>query len=198
MLKVMLLTDGDGRAASLRQTLAQAGVHVTAERAAGLDLAQAINELQPDVVLIDADAPARDTLEDVCVASEYSERPVVMFTDDGNRDTIRAALKAGVAAYVVGSVPPERIEALLTVAIERGAVDRARRTELAQTRQRLLDRQDIDKAKGLLMRAQGLSEEQAHRLLRERAMQRQQRLGDVARDVVDMAQWLGGNSGRVA
>jgi len=190
MLKVMLLTDGDGRAASLRQTLAAAGVHVVAERAAGLDLADAITQLQPDVVLIDADAPTRDTLEDVCVASEYSERPVVMFTGNDNRDTIRAALKAGVAAYVVGNVPPERIEPLLTVAIERNAVDRARRTELAETRQRLLDRQDIDKAKGVLMQLRGVSEEQAHRLLRERAMQSQRRLGEVARQVVEMAQCL--------
>ena len=198
MLKVMLLTDGDGRAASLRQTLAAAGVLVVAERAAGLDLAEVINQLQPDVVLIDADAPARDSLEDVCVASEYSARPVVMFTDDGNRDTIRAALKAGVAAYVVGSVPPERIQPLLTVAIERAAVERARRTELADARQRLVDRQDIEKAKGLLMKLRDIPEAEAHRLLRERAMQSQRRLGDVAREVVEMAQWLGGKPGGTA
>ncbi|CAM4083698.1 ANTAR domain-containing response regulator [Bordetella tumulicola] len=198
MLKVMLLTDGDGRTASLRETLAAAGVRVVAERPAGMDLAETINQLEPDVVLIDADAPARDTLEDVCVASEYSARPVVMFTDDGNRETIRAALKAGVAAYVVGAVPPERIQLLLTVAIERGAVERARRSELADARLRLADRQSIERAKGLLMELRGVSEEQAHRLLRERAMQSQRRLGDVAREVVDMAQWLGGKPGGVA
>lgn len=195
MLKVMLLNDGHGRAASLRHTLAAAGVCVVAERPAGIDLAEAIVRLEPDVVLIDADAAARDTLENVCVASESSARPVVMFTDDGNRDTIRAALRAGVAAYVVGTVPPERIEPLLTVAIERGAVERARRIELAEARQRLADRQAIEKAKGLLMQMRGASEDQAHRLLRERAMQSQRRLGDVAREVVDMAQWLGGAGG---
>src|SRR5690606_23554552 len=95
MLKIMLLNDGDGRAASLRDTLAAAGVQVVAERAAGIDLAEAIARLAPDVVLIDADAAARDTLEDICVASESTERPVVMFTDDDNRETIRAALRAG-------------------------------------------------------------------------------------------------------
>lgn len=198
MLKVMLLTDGDGRTASLRETLAAAGVQVVAERPAGMDLAETINQLEPDVVLIDVDAPARDTLEDVCVASEYSARPVVMFTDDGNRETIRAALKAGVAAYVVGAVPPERIQLLLTVAIERGAVERARRSELAEARLRLADRQSIEKAKGLLMELRGVSEEQAHRLLRERAMQSQRRLGDVAREIVDMAQWLDGKPGGAA
>lgn len=195
MLKIMLLNDGDGRAASLRDTLAAAGVQVVAERAAGIDLAEAITRLAPDVVLIDADAAARDTLEDICVASESTERPVVMFTDDDNRETIRAALRAGVAAYVVGAVPPERIEPLLTVAIERGRVERARRMELAEARQRLADRQALEKAKGLLMQLRGVTEEQAHRLLRERAMQSRKRLGEVAREVVDMAQWLGAQGG---
>jgi len=194
MLKVMLLNDGDGRAASLRETLARAGVQVVAERAAGMDLAEAITQLAPDVVLIDAEAPARDTLEDICVASEFSARPVVMFTGDEDRATIRAALRAGVAAYVVGEVPPERIMPLLTVAIERGAVERARREELLMARQRLADRQAVEKAKGVLMQLRGVPESEAHRLLRERAMKSQRRLGDVAREVLDMAQLLGGKA----
>lgn len=191
MLKVMLLNDGEGRAASLRQTLAAAGVHVVSEVAPGMDLASAIAQAAPDVVLIDSDAPGRDTLENVCVASEHSDRPVVMFTDDGNRDTIRAALRAGVAAYVVGDVPAARIEPLLTVAIERFAMEKSRREELRDAQLRLAERQWVEKAKGILMKTRSIPEEEAHRLLRERAMQSQKRLGDVAREVVEMSQWLG-------
>ena len=132
MLKVMLLNDGEGRAASLRQTLAAAGVLVVAEAAPGMDLAAAIEDAAPDVVLIDSDAPGRDTLEYVCVASEHSDRPVVMFTGDGTRAAIRDALQAGVAAYVVGDVPAARIESLLTVAIERFAVEKSRREALRE------------------------------------------------------------------
>lgn len=190
MLKVMLLNDGTGCAASLRQTLVQAGVRVIAECAVDMNLAQTITRLAPDVVLIDADSPARDSLEDVCVASEFSARPVVMFTDDGSRATIRAALRAGVAAYVVGHVPPERIQPLLHVAIERSAVERARREELHAAQQRLAERQWIEKAKGVLMRVRGLPEDEAHRLLRDRAMRSQRRLGEVAREVVEVAGWL--------
>jgi response regulator NasT len=179
MLKVMLLNDGEGRAASLRQTLAAAGVHVVAEMAA------------PDVVLIDSDAPGRDTLENVCVASEHSDRPVVMFTDNGNRETIRSALRAGVAAYVVGDVPAGRIEPLLTVAIERFAMEKSRREELREAQLRLADRQWVEKAKGILMKARAISEDEAHGLLRQRAMQSQKRLGEVAREVVEMSAWLG-------
>ncbi|MGE8681243.1 MAG: ANTAR domain-containing response regulator [Achromobacter marplatensis] len=191
MLKVMLLNDGEGRAVSLRQTLAAAGVRIVSEVAPGMDLAAAIAKAAPDVVLIDSDAPGRDTLENVCVASEHSDRPVVMFTDNGNRDTIRSALRAGVAAYVVGDVPAARIEPLLTVAIERFAMEKSRREELRDAQLRLADRQWVERAKGILMKARAIPEEEAHRLLRERAMQSQKRLGEVAREVVEMSQWLG-------
>jgi len=191
MLKVMLLNDGEGRAASLRQTLAAAGVHVVAEVTPGTDLAASIAQSAADVVLIDSDAPGRDTLENICVASSHSDRPVVMFTDNGNRETIRTALRAGVAAYVVGDVPAARIEPLLTVAIERFAVEKTRREELREAQLRLADRQWVEKAKGILMKTRAVSEEDAHRLLRERAMHSQKRLGDVAREVVEMSQWLG-------
>ena len=145
MLKVMLLNDGEGRAASLRQTLAAAGVLVVAEAAPGMDLAAAIEDAAPDVVLIDSDAPGRDTLEYVCVASEHSDRPVVMFTGDGTRAAIRDALQAGVAAYVVGDVPAARIESLLTVAIERFAVEKSWREALREAKLRLADRQWVEK-----------------------------------------------------
>lgn len=191
MLKVMLLNDGEGRAASLRQTLAAAGVHVVAEVAPGADLAASIAQSAADVVLIDSDAPGRDTLENICVASSHSDRPVVMFTDNGNRETIRTALRAGVAAYVVGDVPAARIEPLLTVAIERFAVEKSRREELREAQLRLADRQWVEKAKGILMKTRAIPEDEAHRLLRERAMQSQKRLGEVAREVVEMSQWLG-------
>ena len=191
MLKVMLLNDGEGRAASLRQTLAAAGVHVVAEVAPGTDLAASIAQSAADVVLIDSDAPGRDTLENICVANSHSDRPVVMFTDDGNRETIRTALRAGVAAYVVGDVPAARIEPLLTVAIERFAMEKTRREELREAQLRLADRQWVEKAKGILMKTRAVTEDEAHRLLRERAMQSQKRLGEVAREVVEMSQWLG-------
>lgn len=190
MLRIMLLHDGDMRAVSLRQTLEQAGIEIVAEAPADFDLADTIAAVDPDVVLIDSDAPARDTLENLCVTSAFSAKPVVMFTGDGNRDAMRTALHAGVAAYIVGDVPPSRIASLLNVAMERFAVEQARREELSQMRKKLADRQAIEKAKGLLMQWRDISEGEAYSLLRERAMQRQKRLGDVASEVLEMAQWM--------
>jgi response regulator NasT len=192
MLRVMLIKDGEGRVAGLRHTLDQAGVRVVAEVLPDADVSGLIGRLAPDVVLIDTDAPSRDTLEGVCVASAHSERPVVMFTDSNDRRTMRQALQAGVAAYVVGEVPASRIRSLLDVAIERFAVDRARREELSEARQRLAERQWVDKAKGLLMSLRNVSEDEAYRMLRDHAMQSQRRIGDVARAMVEAAGWLKG------
>lgn len=190
MLKVIVIDDGV-HAGALSRTLSEAGVHIMATVRPDKNLAAEIARLSPDVVLIDADAPGRDTLEEVCVASEHSALPVVMFTADGNRATIRRALAAGVAAYVVGEVPASRIQSLMDVAIERCSIERARREELCAVREKLAERQWVDKAKGLLMRLRDVSEDEAYRMLRERAMQSQRRLGDVARETVEMAQFLG-------
>lgn len=192
MLRVMLIKDGKGRAAGLRSNLEQGGVAIVAEVPPAADLSSLIARHAPDVVLIDADAPSRDTLEGVCVASAHGDRPVVMFTESNDRQTMRAALQAGVAAYVVGEVPPSRIRSLLDVAIERYAVDRARREELTEARQRLAERQWVEKAKGLLMSLRGVSEDEAYRMLRDHAMKRQQRIGEVARAMVEAAGWLKG------
>jgi response regulator NasT len=192
MLRVMLIKDGEGRVAGLRHTLAQAGVQIVAEVLPDADLSSLIARLAPDVVLIDTDAPSRDTLEGVCVASAYSERPVVMFTDSNDRQTMRDALQAGVAAYVVGEVPATRIQSLLDVAIERFAVDQARREELSDARQRLAERQWVEKAKGLLMSLRGVSEDEAYRMLRDQAMKTQRRIGEVAQAMVEAAGWLKG------
>ncbi|MDK2124716.1 ANTAR domain-containing response regulator [Parachitinimonas caeni] len=191
MLKVVLICDGSGRTALLAEALAGCGITLLAQLGPSPALAAQVQQLAPDVVLIDNDAPARDTLESICIASRASERPVVMLTADGRRDTIRQALAAGVAAYVVGEVPHDRMETLLWVAIERFALERERQQELATARQRLADRQWVDKAKGLLMQLRGLDEDAAYRLLRERAMQAQRRIGDVAREMVEVAGWLG-------
>jgi len=190
MLKVMLINDGEGRVVSLRRVLAEAGVQIVAEVEPSKGLADIIRQVAPDLVLIDTDAPGRDTLEDVCVASEHSARPVVMFTGESTRETIRAALHAGVAAYVVGEVPASRIQSLLEVAMERFAVERERREELSETRRRLADRQWIDRAKGILAKMKNISEDEAYKMLRERAMQSQRRLGDVAKEMVELTDWM--------
>lgn len=190
MLTVMLVNDGSGKAAALKQALAAAGVRVVAEVEANLHLADVLAAARPDVVLIDSDAPSRDMLEQVCVMGDQHGQPVVMFTGDDNRDTIRAALQAGVAAYVVGEVESSRIHALLEVAIARHQIEQSRRAELADAQRQLADRKLIEKAKGLLMQMKGLDEPTAYKQLRERAMKQQKKLAEVAQEIISLAEWL--------
>ncbi len=190
MLTVMLVNDGSGKAAALKQALAAAGVRVVAEVEANLHLADVLAAARPDVVLIDSDAPSRDMLEQVCVMGDQHGQPVVMFTGNDNRDTIRAALQAGVAAYVVGEVESSRIQALLEVAIARHQIEQSRRAELADAQRQLADRKVIEKAKGLLMQMKGLDEQTAYKQLRERAMKQQKKLAEVAQEIISLAEWL--------
>ncbi|MFC3532302.1 ANTAR domain-containing response regulator [Vogesella facilis] len=190
VLTVMLVNDGSGKAAALKQALADAGVRVVAEVEANLHLADVLAAARPDVVLIDSDAPSRDMLEQVCVMGDQHGQPVVMFTGDDNRDTIRAALQAGVAAYVVGQVEASRIQALLEVAIARHQIEQSRRAELADAQRQLADRKLVEKAKGLLMQMKGLDEPTAYKQLRERAMKQQKKLVEVAQEIISLAEWL--------
>lgn len=190
MLTVMLVNDGSGRAAALKEALAAAGVRVVAEVQATPQLADVLAAARPDVVLIDSDAPARDMLEQVCVMGSQHGQPVVMFTGDDSRETMRSALQAGVAAYVVGQVESSRIQHVLQVAIERYQIDQSRRAELADAQRQLAERKLVEKAKGLLMQMKGLDEASAYKQLRERAMKQQKKLADVAQEIISLAEWL--------
>lgn len=188
MLNVMLIRDEKND--ELRGKLQDAGIHVVAEISPLADFAAALSSLKPDVVLVSADASCRDTLEGLCMTSNNSALPVVMFTNDNDRNFMRASLKAGVAAYVVGEVPAARMLSLLDVAIERYAVERSRLEELNIARRRLAERQNLEKAKGILMKLHGVSEEEAYRMLRKKAMQTQRQIGQIATTLIEAHTFL--------
>jgi response regulator NasT len=138
----------------------------------------------PDIVLIDIDNPSRDMLEELTVASGPMERPVAMFVSGAAGGLARAAVEAGVSAYVVDGLQAERIKPVIDTAIARFQVLRQMRTELAETRRALEERKVIDRAKGLLMKAKGVSEDEAYALLRKTAMNQNRRVAEVAEALV--------------
>jgi len=192
MLKVLVVDDTAGRASALREALAaMAEVQVTCTLESPLELLARVAEHRPDIVLIDTESPSRDVLEQLAAVSGSAPRPVVLFSDDSQGQTIRAAIRAGVSAYVVDGIAPGRLDPVMRVAIERFEADQALRAELHDTRLQLADRKDVERAKGLIMRQRGLSEEDAFRALRTLAMQKGIRLGEAARQVIDVASLLG-------
>ena len=150
-------------------------------------LARRIAAHAPDVVLIDIDNPTRDVLEELTLASGPLERPVAMFVSGTASGLARAAIEAGVSAYVVDGFQPERVMPILETAIARFQIVRQMRTELVETRRALEERKVIDRAKGLLMKARRIDEEAAYALLRKAAMDQGRRVADVAEALVTSA-----------
>ena len=190
-MRVLVVDESEERGEILREGLARAGHEVTASLTSAIALLKTIDELQPDVIVIDTDSPSRDTLEHLVAVSQHGPRPVVMFANDGAPETIREAVRAGVSAYVVDGLDAGRIRTIIDVAVARFEDFQRLRAELAAANLKLSDRKVIDQAKGVLMKTRGLDEEAAYAFLRKAAMDRKLKLAEVAQRLVDAADLLG-------
>ena len=194
-LSVLIVTDPCAEASddaiAISGALADVGHLVLGVRAGDASLPEAMARLRPDVVVVKSDSAVRDVLEHIVIATRDARRPIVMFTDDPDRPTMRSAIGAGVSAYVVKGLKPERVQAVIDVAVERFAGEQALRNELDAARSELADRKAIDRAKRLLMSRKGLSEPEAHRFLQDLAMKKGLKLRDAAERVIDVESLLG-------
>lgn len=190
-LRVIVVDDEADRAQSVRQALEGAGFVVVATFGTGADLPRKLAELAADVVIVDIDSPDRDTLEDMRRVTMEQRRPVVMFAQDGKPETIKAAIEAGVAAYVVDGLKPDRVRPVVDVAIARFAQFQQLRGELDKARSTLAERKLIEKAKGILMKRRKVDENEAYGLMRRMSMDQKSRLIDVANKIIEAAELLG-------
>lgn len=186
------------RSRSLRIGLLENGFNLVASLPADVYLTERLAQLQPDMIIVDAESDARDALEHVVMATRDARRPIVMFTNDHDSRTAREAVAAGVSAYIVAGLQTERIRPILDVAMARFEQDQALRRELADTRNELnelstalQDRKVIDRAKALLMQRQQLSEDAAYAKLRKTAMDKNLKMVEVAQRMLDVADLLG-------
>jgi len=189
-MRVMLVDDDHERRAALLAPLQALGHDIVGTASTAADLNAAVRRYQPDVILIDVDAPSRDTLESLSQVHRSQPRPIVLFAKSSDSDTIRRAVKAGVTSYVVDGLQPERLKPLLEVAIASFQQFQTLRRELEDTKLKLADRRDVEKAKGLLMKRRALDETGAYELLRNMAMDRKLKLGDAARSLLAAAEWI--------
>lgn len=190
-MRVMIVDENEARAALIEAGLTAGGCEVVARLIGRADLREKVNEIQPDVIIIDMECPDRDTLEDMSHLNRHQPRPTVMWVDRSDSESIRAAVQAGVSAYVVGGLSAERVRPVLEVAIARFNEFQALRRELETARSSLAERKVIERAKGILMKSRNLQEDEAFRLLRKTAMDRKLRLADVAREIISAAELLG-------
>ena len=189
-MRVLVVDDSPERAAVLRQGLERAGYEVAAALAAPIELLRAVEQVRPDVIVIDTESPSRDVLEHVVLITRDQPRPIVMFANDDSPDTIRDAVRAGVSAYVVDGLDATRVKSIVEVAVARFGEYQRLREELADASLKLEERKLVERAKGILMKARGMDEDEAFQALRRMAMDRGKRLGEIARQVINMADLL--------
>jgi response regulator NasT len=190
-MRVLVVDESPERADILREGLRRAGYEVSASLSSPVSLLATIEQLKPDVIVIDTESPSRDVLEHLVVLTQHTPRPVVMFSSDGAPETIREAVRAGVSAYVVDGLNAARIKSIIDVAVARFEDFQRLRGELAEANDRLEERKLVERAKGMLMKTRGLDEEAAYGLLRKFAMDRKLKLSQVAQQLIDAADLLG-------
>ncbi|MCR5864328.1 MULTISPECIES: ANTAR domain-containing response regulator [Aquincola] len=179
------------RSRSLRIGLLEAGYNIVAVLPVDVFLPDRLAQIQPDMIVVDAESQARDTLEHVVMATRDARRPIVLFTDDEDTTHVRDAIAAGVTAYVVAGLASERIKPVLDIALARFEHEERLRQDLAEARSQLSERKVIERAKGILMKRQGIPEEEAYARLRKTAMDKGLKLADVAQRIVDVSDLLG-------
>ncbi len=190
VLRILLVDQNVTRASILEEGLREAGyTEVTVVRDMQ-NLLRRIVDADPDVIFIDLENPNRDVLEQMFQVSRCVRRPIAMFVDRSDTQTIESAVEAGVGAYIVDGLRKERVKSILDMAVSRFNAFTRLRDELDNAKQELEERKVIERAKGLLMKERSLSEEAAYNLLRKAAMNENRRLADVAQSVVTAARLL--------
>jgi two-component system, response regulator / RNA-binding antiterminator len=189
-LRIAVIDKNPLRAAILEDGLRAAG-HTSVVRIDDTaDLLDRIRAIDPDVILIDLESPSRDVLEQMFKVSRSVARPVAMFVDRSDSAMIDAAIDAGISAYIVDGLRKDRVKPILDMTISRFNAFAKLTKELEMAKSQLDDRKAIDRAKGLVMRAKAISEEQAYALMRQVAMNENRKIAEVARSIITAAELL--------
>ena len=189
---MLLIDDGAHRVALIGDELTQQGHAVVGVVDSAIVVHECVTRLKPDVVIIDSESPSRDTLEQVATLSARNPRPAVVFAEDDSDEPLQRAMQAGVSAYVVAGLQPHRLASVLKVAIARFEQDKSLRQQLVQAEAQLSSRRALERAKAILMRQGGLGEDAAHKQLRKLAMDRGEKLVQLAERIIDAHKLLHG------
>lgn len=192
-MRIAIVDESAARASVIREglvALPDCEIFVVTERRG---LVARIGEIEPDIVLMDLGNPSRDVLEEYFAVSRVVERPIAMFVDESDDESIIASVEAGVSSYVVDGLSPGRIRPILDLAISRfNAFSRLQR-DLAEAKGKLAERETIDRAKRILMDTRGLPEPQAYAELRKAAMNQGKRIVEIAEAIVTAHSLMGGH-----
>jgi response regulator NasT len=188
--KIVIIDESPIRAAILQEGLREAGytdvVHISEMQS----LLARIYALDPDIIVMDLENPSRDSLEQMFQVSRAVRRPIAMFVDQSDAASIQASVDAGVSAYIVDGLKKERIKPILDLCVSRFNAFSRLQDELDRTKHALEERKVIDRAKGILMKLKGLTEEEAYVLMRSTAMREKKKIGEIAQSILTASELL--------
>lgn len=193
-MRIAIVDESASRASVIEEGLAQlpgCELFVLTERHG---LLARIEEIAPDIVLIDLGNPSRDVLEEYFAVSRALARPIAMFVDESDEESIGASIDAGVSVYVVDGFAANRIRPVVDLALRRFNAFARLQADLAEAKGRLAEREAIDKAKRILMQSKGVTEPEAYAELRRAAMSSSRRIADIAEAVITAHELLGGRA----
>ncbi|MBC9880330.1 ANTAR domain-containing protein [Bradyrhizobium sp. INPA01-394B] len=188
--KIVIVDESPVRAAILEEGLREAGFTQVVHIAEMQSLLARIYAVDPDIILIDLENPSRDVLEAMFQVSRAVKRPIAMFVDQSDSASIQASVEAGVSAYIVDGLKKERIKPILDLCVSRFNAFAKLQEELERTKSQLEDRKVIEKAKGILMKVKGLTEDEAYVLLRSTAMREKKKIGEIAQSIITASEML--------
>jgi two-component system, response regulator / RNA-binding antiterminator len=188
--KIVIVDESPIRAAILEEGLREAGYSGVVRISEMQSLLARIYALDPDIILIDLENPSRDVLEQMFQVSRAVRRPIAMFVDQSDAASIQASVDAGVSAYIVDGFKKERIKSILDLCVSRFNAFAKLQDELDRTKNALEERKVIDRAKGILMKLKGLTEEEAYVLMRSTAMREKKKIGEIAQSILTASEML--------
>ncbi len=181
---ILVIDENPDRAAIVERGLVESGYTRVSRIGTSHNLVERIQALAPDIIIIDLENPDRDTLEQMFQVSRAIARPIAMFVDQSDASMIHEAVSAGVSAYVVDGLRQDRIRPIVEMAISRFNVFDQLRRERDEAQAKLSERKLIERAKGILMKEKGLSEEDSYALLRKNAMKQNRKIYEIAQSVI--------------
>ncbi len=168
----------------LREMLTNLGYLVVGEVADGRSAVNQARELRPDVVIMDIRMPDMDGIEAAKVLTEERIAPVVLLSAYSQRELVQRAREAGVVAYLVKPYREEELNPAIEVALARFAEFKDLQKQVSDLQEALETRKLVDRAKGILMDKQGLTEAEAFRKIQKMSMDNRKPMKDVAEAII--------------
>lgn len=190
-MKIAVIDESPARAAVIEEGLRDSGLDDITVLIDRKGIARQLEQLAPDVILINLENPSRDVLEESFALSRALARPIAMFVDQSDEKSIAESVEAGISAYVVDGMRKDRIKPVLELAVRRFNAFARLQNELTEAKSALAERKTLDRAKALLMKRRKIDEPAAYALLRKQAMDSGRRIIEVAEALITAHSLLG-------